>query len=445
MHVSFSALRKYPYHTGTYKRSERKVCYPSTSTLSSATGSESKMLSVYTFAVLLAVCCLGALARSDTQISRALPLTLRREVVKRFSQQGSFGTCTANDVLQYFEGESQDCYNDALVLYEDELQPLVNESAIPTDVEQFDAARDFCKKCSVRFESYLDRDCGSIGRDSRRDIVRRACSGGPGDHFCAELLFDPSLGSTVPNLLEACDTACSEQCVENLKEINDQVGCCLQLAFSLDRINDNLWSICNVEVPEECNNWFEEDYGECSAKEALDYLQDLPPDQNCHFAVITLNPDFQLLVPASEIPELNQPDAVKVVCEKCAAGLLDFLENDCSSSGNHGSIVDLIRSTCGKGPDGRFCLEYNAEPVQEACQQGCSDECTEKLEEFIDEVGCCFQFLLNGRNDWGSCNIEIPEICERPDSCDDGNGVAGVRSAATLIWASLFLLLALVI
>ena len=102
--------------------------------------------------------------------------------------------------------------------------------------------------------------------------------------------------------------------------------------------------------------------------------------------------------------------ALDTICtESCAGKLADWLLNDCGSKFNSTSLYYLCLQTGGSATVGRYC-QYSIPPWFDAdveiltlfqtCesvaqQQQCTDQCAMQLQNFANQLGCCYQSLYN--------------------------------------------------
>ena len=102
--------------------------------------------------------------------------------------------------------------------------------------------------------------------------------------------------------------------------------------------------------------------------------------------------------------------ALDTICtENCAGKLANWLLNDCSSKFNSTSLYYLCLRTGGSARVGRYC-QYSIPPwfdadgeiltlfqtCENVIQQGqCTDQCAMQLQNFANQLGCCYQSLYN--------------------------------------------------
>ena len=145
--------------------------------------------------------------------------------------------------------------------------------------------------------------------------------------------------------------------------------------------------------------------------------------------------------------------ALDTICtESCAGKLADWLLNDCDNTFNSTSLYYLCLQTASSATVGRYC-QYSIPPLFnadgeilalfQACetvvqqQQLCTDQCAIQLQNFANQLGCCYQSLYNntefvqGAADigelapadisklqiignqllWSACSVTLPDKC----------------------------------
>ena len=256
------------------------------------------------------------------------------------------------------------------------------------------------------------RDCGSnyLGILCKVSVAIENTSSAIGEHcFTTGELRRPPSSKT-----------CSDSCKNALRDVAEQMGCCIHSVvdndsrFTILRI-PLLWENCGIEQPAVCS--------------------DTPP-----------------------ILEKPAPPAYE-----CNARLYYYFYCKCLGAGYR-----RINRECGMVPDdklfencafdkGDFCHTFNFPEqyllnIYNRCysffsgDNGCVSECKESLQEFKDTYGCCIDILnyqdryrflplktdLTRADLWASCGIETPILCNSlspPDSfLDCANGTAEVNA-----------------
>ena len=228
---------------------------------------------------------------------------------------------------------------------------------------------------------------------------------------------------------------CSDSCKNVLRDVAEQMGCCIHSLVDEDSTQFNmksilriplLWENCGVAQPAVCSD----------TPPILEKPAPLAHDCN-----VRLYYYFYCKYLGAEYRRINRECGVddEELFENCAFDKGDFCQNF-----NFPELYILnIYNRCYS-----FFSDDNV----------CVDECKESLQEFKDTYGCCINYSLNytdpplklntylTRADlWAACGIETPMFCNSlspPDSfldcahgtvleCASDNGTAEVNNGTT--------------
>ena len=147
--------------------------------------------------------------------------------------------------------------------------------------------------------------------------------------------------------------------------------------------------------------WCQPNAGTCNTAAVTQYvLGNL--DSNCAASLTTAL--------YANVPVTIRDVALDTICtESCAGKLADWLLNNCGSKFNSTSLYYLCLQTGSSATVGRYC-QYSIPPWFDAdgeiltlfqtCetvvqQQQCTDQCALQLQNFANQLGCCYQSLYN--------------------------------------------------
>ena len=149
--------------------------------------------------------------------------------------------------------------------------------------------------------------------------------------------------------------------------------------------------------------WCQPNAGTCDTAAVNQYVMN-NLDSNCGFSLgIALDANVSVSMTIRDA-------ALDTICtESCAGKLADWLLNDCSSTFNSTSLYYLCLQTGSSATVGRYC-QYSISPSFDAAgeilalfqtcvtviqQQLCTDQCAMQLQNFANQLGCCYQSLYN--------------------------------------------------
>ena len=182
---------------------------------------------------------------------------------------------------------------------------------------------------------------------------------------------------------------CTSECQTDLRQLSDSVGCCIHDDYDLRM--PSVWRNCDIQQPEVC--------------------ADTP---NIADIVAKRNVD-----PCTEECSLRQ--FLYVFCKNLGEEY-EQINRECG-------FEDVVYS-CGFDK-GKFCFEmfyqisesyliyecYSDSEESNVRDDVCSTNCSNVLVEFIDTVGCCFNFLNSTFYEYispelfSACGIEVPDTC----------------------------------
>ena len=149
--------------------------------------------------------------------------------------------------------------------------------------------------------------------------------------------------------------------------------------------------------------WCQPNAGTCDIAAVNQYVMD-NLDSNCDSSLgIALDANVSVSMTIRDA-------ALNTICtESCAGKLADWLLNDCSSTFNSTSLYYLCLQTGSSATVGRYC-QYSIPPLFDAAgeilalfqtcatviqQHLCTDQCAMQLQNFANQLGCCYQSLYN--------------------------------------------------
>ena len=194
--------------------------------------------------------------------------------------------------------------------------------------------------------------------------------------------------STYEDLYDQCDftSECSSGCRTILRRLSDSVGCCIHNDYAARM--PSVWINCNIQQPEVCANT--PNIADTLAKKRnVDPCTEKCSQRQLYYVVCkNLGEEYE---------KLNRECGYEDVIYHCGFDKGEF----CAIMDHPTSYLETISDEC-------HSEESN---VRDGV---CSDNCRNVLKEYIDIVGCCFNFTtarVLSSDLFSACGIEVPNAC----------------------------------
>ena len=354
------------------------------------------------------------------------------------------------------------------------LSAIINPFSTPAQVAE--GLINYCTDdCGGIFSKYLEFPCNA---PLAAELVRLTCTPTNGSatvgnvcHYASPNAIDPPQVLAELSLCDnvTSDSSCTPGCREMLTMLKAEVGCCFQNVYNntpyglqqfrdftqfltqnqLDSIekltnpDSNPWKICEIDPPQICSAplFKVPPSPQCTTDDLINFLPSLPNPAVCGPSIANV----LTLSAANDSTELA--NALDIVCNTdCGEAYSEFLKSTCKDQFQAETLrIWCIRTNgnANAGPYCRFASEASLFNELSSCggssSSSCSPSCRSALLQFTDEIGCCYQDLINNTfyyqqqvlnevittsefttfteinnplsNPWRLCDVPVPSRC----------------------------------